>query len=150
MRSPDSGLFAPENTERSIATGRPALRRAVTRRFPYPPCRGSTRATVRQLAVLRMIYGYTRSHGYPPRVTEIASAFGIASGADTHLIALERKGYLTRGNHQQKRTIALTDRGRFVCEPVRPLPEMKCTWCGTSTFDTSLPCSGCSVKRGEA
>ena len=55
--------------------------------------------TDRQKAVLDWIVGFVREHGMPPTLREIGGAFGISSpGVLGHLRALERKGYLKRGN----------------------------------------------------
>ncbi len=54
--------------------------------------------TQRQRDVLQFISEYIGRLGYPPTFQEIADAFGIASkhGVVRHLVALERKGYITR------------------------------------------------------
>ncbi len=56
--------------------------------------------TPRQKAVLEFISDYIGQYGYPPTFQEIADAFGIVSkhGVVRHLEALERKGYITRGD----------------------------------------------------
>lgn len=56
--------------------------------------------TQRQKAVLQFISQYIGQSGYPPTFQEIADAFGIASkhGVVRHLVALERKGYITRSD----------------------------------------------------
>lgn len=56
--------------------------------------------TQRQQAVLKFISEYIGRHEYPPTYQEIADAFGIVSkhGVVRHLVALERKGYITRGD----------------------------------------------------
>jgi repressor LexA len=56
--------------------------------------------THRQKEVLKFIAEYIEQHSYPPTYQDIADAFDIASkhGVVRHLIALERKGYITRGD----------------------------------------------------
>lgn len=56
--------------------------------------------TPRQQSVLEFISDYIGNHDYPPTYQEIADAFHIASkqGVVRHLVALERKGYITRGD----------------------------------------------------
>ncbi len=56
--------------------------------------------TARQREVLQFIVDYINRHHYPPSYQEIADAFHISSkqGVLRHLIALERKGYITRSN----------------------------------------------------
>ena len=56
--------------------------------------------TQRQKAVLEFISDYIGQFGYPPTFQEIADAFGIVSkhGVVRHLEALEKKGYITRGD----------------------------------------------------
>ena len=54
--------------------------------------------TSRQREVLDFILESIRDRGYPPTILEICEAFGISStnGANDHLLALERKGYIER------------------------------------------------------
>jgi repressor LexA len=56
--------------------------------------------TLRQQAVLQFIGDFIEQHSYPPTYQEIADAFGIVSkhGVVRHLVALERKGYITRSD----------------------------------------------------
>ncbi len=56
--------------------------------------------TQRQKKVLEFISDYIGRFGYPPTFQEIADAFQIASkhGVVRHLVALERKGYITRSD----------------------------------------------------
>lgn len=56
--------------------------------------------TQRQKEVLEFISDYIGRFGYPPTFQEIADAFQIASkhGVVRHLVALERKGYITRSD----------------------------------------------------
>jgi repressor LexA len=56
------------------------------------------RLTKRQRQILGWIKGFIDEHGMPPTVREIGAQFGIASSSVfDHLKALERKGYLRRG-----------------------------------------------------
>lgn len=54
--------------------------------------------TARQGAILEFIRDSVQKRGYPPTLREIGTRFGIRStnGVNDHLVALERKGYLTR------------------------------------------------------
>jgi len=57
------------------------------------------RLTKRQRQILNWIKGFIDEHGMPPTVREIGAAFGIGSSSVfDHLKALERKGYLRRGD----------------------------------------------------
>ncbi len=64
--------------------------------------------TKRQRMVLDFIAQHVRERGYPPTYREIARHLGIAStnGVNDHLVALERKGYLSRRN-QSARTLRI-------------------------------------------
>jgi repressor LexA len=55
--------------------------------------------TDRQQEILSFIKRAIQEQGYPPTIREIGEAFGIRStnGVNDHLKALERKGYLLRG-----------------------------------------------------
>src|SRR5260370_21879649 len=55
--------------------------------------------TDRQQKLLSFIKRSIQEQGYPPTIREIGEAFGIRStnGVNDHLKALERKGYLLRG-----------------------------------------------------
>src|ERR1700694_1225450 len=55
--------------------------------------------TERQQKILTFIKHSIQEQGYPPTIREIGEAFGIRStnGVNDHLKALERKGYLLRG-----------------------------------------------------
>ncbi len=54
--------------------------------------------TVRQAKVLRFIEAHINREGYPPTLREIADHIGAKwnHGIERHLVALERKGYITR------------------------------------------------------
>lgn len=66
--------------------------------------------TKRQQAILNFIIESIRDNGYPPTIAEICRQFEIKStnGVNDHLVALERKGYITRSN--KARDIRLTDK----------------------------------------
>ena len=55
--------------------------------------------TERQEKILAFIKKSIQEQGYPPTIREIGEHFGIRStnGVNDHLKALERKGYLLRG-----------------------------------------------------
>lgn len=53
--------------------------------------------TARQNEVLKFIRSYISKHGFPPTRQEICDSFGwaYASAAESHLRAIERKGFIT-------------------------------------------------------
>jgi repressor LexA len=71
--------------------------------------------TDRQKEVLTFILKETETRGFPPTIREIGEELDIHStnGVNDHLKALERKGYLTRGE-QQSRSLVPTKRARMV------------------------------------
>ncbi len=71
--------------------------------------------TDRQKEILHLILKETEVHGFPPTIREIGHEMGIRStnGVNDHLKALERKGYLVRGE-QQSRSLVPTKRARLV------------------------------------
>lgn len=71
--------------------------------------------TERQREILGFIVKETESRGFPPTIREIGEQMDIRStnGVNDHLKALERKGYLIRGE-QQSRSLVPTKRARLV------------------------------------
>jgi repressor LexA len=71
--------------------------------------------TERQKQILDFIVRETESRGFPPTIREIGEQMEIRStnGVNDHLKALERKGYLLRGE-QQSRALVPTKRARLV------------------------------------
>jgi repressor LexA len=71
--------------------------------------------TDRQREILNFIVKETESRGFPPTIREIGEEMDIRStnGVNDHLKALERKGYLNRGE-QQSRSLVPTKRARLV------------------------------------
>jgi repressor LexA len=71
--------------------------------------------TDRQREILDYIVKETEMRGFPPTIREIGEEMDIRStnGVNDHLKALERKGYLTRGE-QQSRSLVPTKRARLV------------------------------------
>lgn len=71
--------------------------------------------TERQREILQFIVRETESRGFPPTIREIGEEMDIRStnGVNDHLKALERKGYLNRGE-QQSRSLVPTKRARMV------------------------------------
>jgi repressor LexA len=69
--------------------------------------------TERQEKILSFIKKSLLDHGYPPTIREIGEYFGIRStnGVNDHLKALERKGYLLRGE-LKSRALSVIDGGR--------------------------------------
>ncbi|MDX2012612.1 MAG: transcriptional repressor LexA [Myxococcaceae bacterium] len=71
--------------------------------------------TDRQKEILAFILRTSEERGFPPTIREIGEEMDIAStnGVNDHLKALERKGYLTRGE-QQSRSLVPTKRARLI------------------------------------
>ena len=71
--------------------------------------------TERQKEILQFILRTSEERGYPPTIREIGEEMEIRStnGVNDHLKALERKGFLTRGE-QQSRSLVPTKRARLV------------------------------------
>lgn len=71
--------------------------------------------TDRQKEILTFIQKTTEERGFPPTIREIGEEMDIRStnGVNDHLKALERKGYVTRGE-QQSRSLVPTKRARMV------------------------------------
>lgn len=70
--------------------------------------------TERQREILSFIVKETETRGFPPTIREIGEQMDIRStnGVNDHLKALERKGYLNRGE-QQSRSLVPTKRARL-------------------------------------
>ena len=82
--------------------------------------------TERQREILEFIVRETEARGFPPTIREIGEEMDIRStnGVNDHLKALERKGYLNRGE-QQSRSLVPTKRARLVLGlGARKDPEM--------------------------
>jgi repressor LexA len=71
--------------------------------------------TERQREILTFIVKETETRGFPPTIREIGEQMDIRStnGVNDHLKALERKGYLNRGE-QQSRSLVPTKRARLL------------------------------------
>ncbi len=71
--------------------------------------------TERQREILTFIVKETETRGFPPTIREIGEQMDIRStnGVNDHLKALERKGYLNRGE-QQSRSLVPTKRARML------------------------------------
>ena len=71
--------------------------------------------TERQREILAFIVKETEMRGFPPTIREIGEEMEIRStnGVNDHLKALERKGYLNRGE-QQSRSLVPTKRARLL------------------------------------
>lgn len=80
--------------------------------------------TDRQLEILRFIARTTEERGFPPTIREIGTEFEIKStnGVNDHLKALERKGYLNRGE-QQSRALVPTKQARMLLGMGAPKKE---------------------------
>lgn len=77
--------------------------------------------TERQEKILAFIKKSIQAQGYPPTIREIGEAFGIRStnGVNDHLKALERKGYLLRGE-LKSRALSVIDGGKPASVPPPP------------------------------
>lgn len=76
----------------------------------------------RRRRILEFTAGWSKDHGYPPSVREIAAAVGLASTSAVHhhLQALEREGYLER-EATEARALRLTPAARLLIgEPEAP------------------------------
>ena len=71
--------------------------------------------TERQLEILRFIARTSEERGFPPTIREIGTEFAIKStnGVNDHLKALERKGFINRGE-QQSRALVPTKSARLL------------------------------------
>src|SRR5713226_473577 len=76
--------------------------------------------TERQEKILAFIKKSIQDQGYPPTIREIGEHFGIRStnGVNDHLKALERKGYLMRGE-LKSRALSIIDGGKSGAQPAR-------------------------------
>ncbi len=76
--------------------------------------------TERQEKILSFIKKSIQDQGYPPTIREIGEHFGIRStnGVNDHLKALERKGYLLRGE-LKSRALSVIEGGRSGALPAR-------------------------------
>ena len=74
--------------------------------------------TEKQRKVLEFIEDYMERHGYPPSIREIARRFRITPrGAQMHLVALEKKGYIVRTG-KKARAMRLARRTEAILIPV--------------------------------
>src|SRR5687767_6234213 len=80
-----------------------------------PEDRPMEEITDRQKEILTFIQRTTEDRGFPPTIREIGEQMDIRStnGVNDHLKALERKGYLNRGE-QQSRSLVPTKRARML------------------------------------
>ena len=76
--------------------------------------------TPRQAKILEFVVDSIRDRGYPPTIVEIGDAFAIGStnGVNDHLVALERKGYITRSS--KARSIRVTEKAAAGLYGARP------------------------------
>src|SRR5436305_1558639 len=80
--------------------------------------------TERQEKILAFIKKSIQDQGYPPTIREIGEHFGIRStnGVNDHLKALERKGYLLRGE-LKSRALSVIDGGKSAA-PAGRFPKL--------------------------
>lgn len=79
------------------------------------------KTTPRQQAILDVIKGFTRQHGYPPSVREIGERVGLSSSSTVqcHLRTLEKKGLIKRDPTKPR---ALTSESDSVARDVVAVP----------------------------
>jgi repressor LexA len=84
--------------------------------------------TDRQQKILSFIKRSIQDQGYPPTIREIGEAFGIRStnGVNDHLKALERKGYLLRGE-LKSRALSVIEGGMPGPQPGGRFPSLSPT-----------------------
>ncbi|MBO8160555.1 MAG: repressor LexA [Thermosipho sp. (in: Bacteria)] len=77
------------------------------------------RLTKKQKKVYDFIATYIQQKGYSPSIRDIARHFNLTPrGAHIHVIALEKKGYITR-NPNKSRSISLVNRLASISIPVK-------------------------------
>lgn len=75
--------------------------------------------TKKQKKVLDFITSFIQQNGYSPSIRDIARHFKLTPrGAHIHVLALEKKGYITR-NPNRSRSITLTKRPESISVPVK-------------------------------
>lgn len=91
---------------------------------------GGLRLTDRQADILEFIVEYRDRHGFAPTMREIGAKFGIAStnGVEDHLLALTRKGYISRAKHSQRSIVVLRLPGGALTRCV-PVAKGACPTC---------------------
>jgi repressor LexA len=74
------------------------------------------KTTPRQAAILEVIKGFTREHGYPPSVREIGERVGLSSSSTVqcHLRTLEKKGLIKRDPTKPRALVSGTVESRDV------------------------------------
>lgn len=77
--------------------------------------------TERQHVLYKFIVAYWAVHGWPPSYREMAEHMGVSgpNGVMSHLIALEKKGYLVqrvRGEHRTVRIAGIEARCRKIAD----------------------------------
>lgn len=94
------------------------------------------RITDKQRQVLSFIHGYMEQNGYSPAIRDVATAFDCSvKGAYDHVVALEKKGLITRTKNRS-RSILLLDKGKRalrIFEPER-IPILGRIAAGTMTY----------------
>jgi len=83
----------------------------------------TTKLTARQRELLEFVEQFITEEGYPPTVAEIGGAMGIRSknGVNEHLLALQRKGYLTRSSRARSIRLIRSGSGRHM-QPSAQVP----------------------------
>ena len=78
-----------------------------------------TDLTPRQQNILDFVAEFQGEHGFPPSIREIGEFFGIRStnGVSDHLRALEKKGFLSRTEHQSRSLQLVRDPAPSAAQP---------------------------------
>ncbi|MDN5347729.1 MAG: repressor LexA [Clostridia bacterium] len=92
--------------------------------------------TPRQQAILDYIQQFTLTHGYPPSVREIGKALGLRSSATvhSHLIKLQKKGYLRRNPSKPRALEVISLKG--IHKELKPVPLIGRITAGEPIFAT--------------
>lgn len=79
--------------------------------------------TKRQQMVLHIICEWIVNYDYPPSIRQICATLGFRSpnALQTHLVALEREGYIRRES-KRERAITVLRWPEYFAEPKQPLP----------------------------
>lgn len=84
--------------------------------------------TGRQQVMLLAITNFHREHGRAATIRELGDVVGISStnGVTDHLKALERKGYIERGDHQHRTLRPLRDiHGKLLVSEAEQIAQLR-------------------------
>jgi len=100
------------------------------------PKRNTKELTPRQREIFEWIKDFIQEHGMPPTVREIGDAFGMKSSSMfDHLKALERKGYLKRGDMGARHLILLDQDMEHDGEEIQAVPACRARGAGRDDHD---------------